>query len=227
MRPADLIPSRPGRAGGLLAGAAILVALAGCEVKQGRPDLVNGKRLFVQKCGACHVLQRAGTTGTSGPNLDQAFQAALGSGFNRTTVRGVVEEQILYPRRGSAMPAKLVVGRNAEDVAAYVALVAAKPGKDTGALVLGPTSGPGALFVQQGCGSCHTFAAAQSTGTTGPNLDQSLEGQSAAQIREAIVNPDARIAPGFRPGVMPSDYESKLTPEQLDQLADYLAKMRR
>ena len=208
-------------------GAAALTALAGCEVKQGRADLVNGKRLFVEKCGSCHVLARANTTGTIGPDLDAAFQRALEDGFRRGTIRGVVHEQILYPRAGSQMPAKLVTGEDAQDVAAYVAMVAARPGEDTGALVLGPTSGPGAVFVQQGCGSCHTLSAAQSTGTSGPNLDRVLAGQSVEQIRESIVNPNAEISPGFQPGVMPEDYGRRLTPQQLDQLAEFLARAAR
>lgn len=224
MRRAEPTLRRLRRAAVLAAGALALFAVAGCEVKEGRPDLVNGKKLYVQKCGSCHVLARAGTNGVVGPDLDQAFQAALGAGMNRSTVRGVVHQQILWPARGSQMPAKLVTGDDAQDVAAYVALAAARPGKDTGALALGPTSGPGALFVAQGCGSCHTFKAAQSTGTTGPDLDKVLTGQSPEQIRDSIVNPNAQITSGFPRGVMPEDYGRKLNPQQLEQLAEWLAQ---
>ncbi len=47
----------------LAAGAAALVALAGCSANEstGDADLVAGKKLFVQKCGSCHILNRAGT----------------------------------------------------------------------------------------------------------------------------------------------------------------------
>jgi cbb3-type cytochrome c oxidase subunit III len=31
----------------------------------------NGKQIFITKCGGCHTLKDAGTTGTQGPNLDQ------------------------------------------------------------------------------------------------------------------------------------------------------------
>jgi mono/diheme cytochrome c family protein len=129
-----LLPARLRRlavAGGALAA---LTVLGGCQVKSGQADLVNGKQLFVQRCGSCHVLGRAETRGNAGPNLDEAFQAALGDGLGRGTVRGVVHEQILYPSIGSQMPAKLVTGQDAEDVAAYVARVAARPGEDSGAL---------------------------------------------------------------------------------------------
>jgi mono/diheme cytochrome c family protein len=227
MPPADRSWRLLRRALGFAGGAAVLTALAGCEVKEGQPDLVNGKKLFVQKCGSCHMLARANTNGTIGPNLDESFHRAIEDGFRRSTIAGVVKMQILNPRIDSQMPSKLVTGDNAEDVAAYVAVSAAKPGTDTGPLALGPTSGPGALFVQQGCGSCHKLSAAQSSGTTGPDLDEALKGKSAAEIREAIVNPDAEVAPGFQPGVMPKDYGQKLNEQQLDQLADWLAKMAR
>ncbi|MDX6697597.1 MAG: hypothetical protein QOE65_994 [Solirubrobacteraceae bacterium] len=120
----------------LVAAATALFAAGGCgvQVKEGHGDLVNGKKLFVQKCGACHVLNRAGSKGTTGPNLDEAFQRAVRDGFKRDTIRSVVHGQILYPNLRGVMPAKLVTGDDAVDVAAYVGFAAAKPGKDQGAL---------------------------------------------------------------------------------------------
>lgn len=125
----------------LLAGAAATaMAVSGCSASNDNPDLVAGKQLFVQKCGSCHVLSRAGTKGVTGPNLDEAFQQSLAEGFGRSSVRSVVHKQILYPARGGmggmtgAMPAKLLTGDDADAVAAYVAKVVAKPGKDSGIL---------------------------------------------------------------------------------------------
>src|SRR4051794_13370927 len=108
--------------------------LSACAAKDPQADVVAGKKMFVQKCGSCHVLTRAGTKGTTGPNLDQAFQQSLSEGFGESAVRGVVYKQILYPARGGVMPAGLVDGESAHDVAAYVASVAGKPGKDAGRL---------------------------------------------------------------------------------------------
>jgi mono/diheme cytochrome c family protein len=118
----------------LVAGATLLAALAGCQAKQGTPDMVNGKKLFVGKCGSCHILARANAKGTTGPNLDQAFNRALHDGFKRDTIETVVEKQILYPNLNGVMPGKLVRGHDAQDVAAYVASAASRTGKDTGAL---------------------------------------------------------------------------------------------
>ena len=120
----------------LAAGATALFAAGGCgvQVKEGHGDLVTGKKLFVQKCGSCHILNRANAKGTTGPNLDQAFQRALKDGFKRDTIRSVTHGQILYPNLRGVMPAKLVTGTDAEDVAAYVGYAAARPGKDESAL---------------------------------------------------------------------------------------------
>ncbi len=120
----------------VLAAAASAVVAVGCgpTVSGGDGNLINGKRLFVSKCGACHVLSRAGSKGVTGPNLDAAYSAALRDGFPRSTYEGVVHRQILYPDTQGVMPADLVTGQDARDVAAYVAFAAGKPGKDEGAL---------------------------------------------------------------------------------------------
>src|SRR3954468_13931780 len=125
----------------LTAGGALLAA--GCgnqDVVTSNDNVVAGKQKFVQKCDSCHTLARAGTKGTVGPNLDAAFRQALIDGERRTTVRGIVHEQILYPANlknhstGTQMPPKLVDGQDAEDVAAYVATVVARGGEDAGLL---------------------------------------------------------------------------------------------
>src|SRR5512133_1287445 len=130
--------SRPGvRAGfaGLLAAVAAL-ALSACSAHPQAEDanLIAGKRLFVQKCGSCHVRARAGTKGTAGPNLDEAFQRAVKDGMPRSDFAGAIHGQILHPNRDGVMPAKLVTGDKAYDIAAYVAQSVAAGGKDTGLL---------------------------------------------------------------------------------------------
>jgi len=119
----------------LLLALAAPLALTACG-REETPDLVNGKTLFIGKgtCGSCHALKRAGTSGTQGPDLDQAFAQARRDGMDAETVEGVVLHQIGYPRRDSIMPADLVEGDDARDVAAYVGEVAGQPGEDTGEL---------------------------------------------------------------------------------------------
>lgn len=126
-----------GRRGALVATVAFTAlgaAFAGCggDIKGDRADMVHGKQLFVQRCGSCHTLARAGTRGTVGPDLDAAFAQSLADGMRRDTVEGVVHDQILYPI--TRMPAKIVKGDDATDVAAYVGHAAAARGEDQGAL---------------------------------------------------------------------------------------------
>jgi Cytochrome c len=80
-----------------------------------------------------------------------------------------------------------------------------------------------AVFLEAGCGNCHAFPPAGSTGTVGPNLAESLSGSDAASIREAIVDPNAEVAEGYTAGVMPDTYENQLSPEQLNDLVAFLA----
>jgi cbb3-type cytochrome c oxidase subunit III len=196
--------------------AAALVA-AGCGSAAATPEAgsaAHGKELFVERCGSCHVLADAGTQGTVGPDLDQAFSTPREQGFDESTIRDVVRGQIAYPTSEPVtgepgMPANLVTGQDAWDVAAYVASVAAKPGSG-GGQAAAPPADPKQLFTQQ-CGSCHTLADAGTTGTIGPNLDQAKPG-----LDRAI----AQITNGG--GGMPA-FKGKLTPEQITALSNYVA----
>jgi mono/diheme cytochrome c family protein len=108
--------------------AAGSLALSACG--RDNADLINGKTLFTSQCGSCHTLARAGSKGVQGPDLDHAFASARKDGMTAKTVSGIVEHQIGYPRRSSIMPAKLIKGDDAHDVAAYVGYAAGQPGKD-------------------------------------------------------------------------------------------------
>ena len=127
------------------ATAALLVGLSGCQLKNSGENVVQGKTDFVAKCGSCHTLKRAGTTGVTGPNLDAAFQQAREAGFGESAFQGIVYRQILQPNKepqadpltgknGAKMPAKLFTGDDARNVAAYVAGAVGKPGEDKGQL---------------------------------------------------------------------------------------------
>jgi cytochrome c oxidase subunit II len=77
------------------------------------------------------------------------------------------------------------------------------------------------IFAAQGCGSCHTLAAAGASGTVGPDLGK-LADTDEAFVRESIVKPSADVAQGFPDGVMPTDFADKLSTEELDALVKYL-----
>jgi plastocyanin len=114
---------------------ALALGTAGCSVKTGEnANLILGKQQFVAKCGSCHTLARANTKGIVGPNLDEAFRAGVAEAHGRTEIRGLVEYQVRFPNPEGVMPKELVHGSVTQDVAAYVADSAAKPGSDTGLL---------------------------------------------------------------------------------------------
>jgi cytochrome c oxidase subunit II len=75
------------------------------------------------------------------------------------------------------------------------------------------------------CGTCHTLADAGTNGTTGPDLDKVLKGKDAAFIKQSIQDPNAEIAPGYQPGIMPQNYGQSLSPAQLDALVKYLSEV--
>lgn len=79
------------------------------------------------------------------------------------------------------------------------------------------------VFEEQGCAGCHTLAAAGSTGTTGPDLDGALKGESTAFIKESIVDPNKEVASGYPPDVMPQTF-ADLPPDQLNALVSYLSE---
>ena len=110
----------------LLVAAALLGAGCGGEDVTGFEDAnrSGGKTLFVENCGSCHTLADAATAGTVGPNLDQALGYACQQGFDESTAFSVVHGQIDLAQ--GAMPADIVTGQEAVDVAAYVASVAGK-----------------------------------------------------------------------------------------------------
>ncbi len=226
------------------AGCLLLLLVAGCGgtvgYSKGTGDRAKGKELFTQKCGSCHTLADAGTKGQIGPNLDYAFLQSRRDGLGDDTVTQVVRGQIAYPvtrtSTGSAgMPADLVTGQDAEDVASYVAAVAGigSPTGPTGSASTPqpttptettpaettPSAGGGdaaagkKVFASAGCGGCHTLADAGSGGNVGPNLDTAKP--AAALVKTRVTNGK---------GAMPS-FKGQLSDEQIADVATYVSSV--
>jgi mono/diheme cytochrome c family protein len=227
----------------LCMSVAMMAVLGGCAVKHPTADVVNGKIMFQKSCGSCHTLSHANTSGTTGPNLDDAFRQDRADGFKSTSIQGLVDYWIRYPDTQGVMPQGLLKGQDAQDVAAYVAAVAGVPGKDTGALAAAggvsgtsPAAGKAVFTGVGGCGSCHTLAAAGTTGTVGPNLDTDLRANCATPqskairgatlqkcIETAITKPYAYIPSGYKAGVMPPNFAQTLKPNEITALVNFLS----
>ena len=195
------------------------LAVTGCGTDglvEETADPVQGKTVFQQTCGGCHTLREAVTQGSnpvrnpsSGPNLDDAFAAARMEGFDESAIRETVRHQIDYP--APPMPEDLLEDEDADAVALYVSLVAANP--DAKIQTTAPSGGgddPKSLFATN-CGSCHVLEKAGTSGTVGPNLDQSKPTFERAfeQIRTGG-------------GGMPA-FGDRLTDEQIRALARYVS----
>jgi len=79
------------------------------------------------------------------------------------------------------------------------------------------------VFASDGCGSCHTFEAANSTGTVGPDLNEYLApDDDKAGVEEMIVDPNSEIAEGYSSNVMPTNYGQNLSKKEVEQLVQFL-----
>jgi mono/diheme cytochrome c family protein len=224
-------PYRVGALGAGLVAAALLAAgcgTGGVASAGGQADTQSGQQLFTQSCGSCHTLQAAGTSGTIGPDLDNAFAADVAQGYPQSSIENVVLDQI---RLGSGeiatytngklgnfkvqptMPANIVKGQDAIDVAAYVASVAGQNGfakKTVSASSLGTD---GKAIVKAECASCHTLADAGITGTVGPNLDQLMP--SMDRVVRQVTNGGGGMPP----------FAGTLSAAQIQAVAKYVSSV--
>lgn len=217
------------------AACAAVLMLTGCGTGGYSTDGSQGagKQLFLDaNCGACHTLADAGTTGTIGPNLDNAFAQARESGMTSDTFSQVVRDQILFPitqtSTGSpGMPGPdqtLPVCTDGEDAGAFCVVDQHQAATDIGVYVGavagtgieaqppsggGPTDGK-SIFAAR-CGGCHTLADAGTSGNVGPNLDD------AQPPKDLVVD---RVTNGM--GGMPS-FKDSLDAAQIEAVAEYVS----
>jgi len=209
--------------------AALSFMLSGCGtggyVSSGSQGV--GKKLFVDRCGGCHTLADAGTSGTVGPNLDNAFEQSRQAGMTSETFTQVVAEQVRNPvtdpvtgQPGMPVPDQTLPpctdvqggfcvenqDQAIDDIATYVGSVAG-----TGKTAEKPTSGRDVFRTT--CGGCHTLADAGTSGNVGPNLDQ------ARPPKELVLD---RVTNGK--GQMPS-FKDSLDAAQIQAVADYVSSV--
>ncbi len=172
-------------------------------------DARGGRELFGEHCAVCHTLSAANAIGKVGPNLDQIHPPkalVLHTIANGCLPNATVNTQNQACLGQGVMPADVVTGKDAQDVASFVAEATSAKGSagtststattssasssvtttssssggssaststsSGGSSSTGVSLKAGMSVFQSTCAGCHTLAAAGSTGTVGPNLDQ-------------------------------------------------------
>ena len=139
---------------------------------------------------------------------------------------------------GSSMPAfPLLTDQEIEDVVTYVKSFREGGWEDAGPIQAAAEPVPIAgatgeeLFVNGGCNGCHQFDPVGAVGGVGPNLNDVGSRLSVDEITQSIVEPNAVTAENCPAGpcvagVMPQYFGERLTPEQIETLAGYLAEQK-
>jgi mono/diheme cytochrome c family protein len=111
------------------------------KAENDKPNIANGAKLFAARCSGCHTMDVAGAQGGATRVHDR--ERPDGPNFN---VRRETSDSVLYAIRnggfsGAIMPENIVVGREANDVAAFLSKYAGgeRKGND-----ITPQSQPGA-----------------------------------------------------------------------------------
>jgi mono/diheme cytochrome c family protein len=115
-----------------------VVVLAGCgerkiEVPKKDAAVHHGATLFNERCSGCHTLEAADARGSAPEGVVGKSERTDGPNFN---IRKENRDDVLFAIRnggfsGAIMPANIVVGRDAEDVALFVERYAGKKAPPT------------------------------------------------------------------------------------------------
>jgi len=134
------------RAAAALACAAALASLAACgqgkiEVPKQDAALHHGAELFYERCSGCHTLDAANARGSRPAGKVGGSERTDGPNFN---IRKENRDDVLFAIRnggfsGAIMPANVVVGRDAQDVALFVERYAGQKAPSTAGRQTGAT----------------------------------------------------------------------------------------
>lgn len=196
--PADLDGPRPARPHHRILAPVVAVAFAGAlavvphaqEFDQTKPlssadasDLTTGKRSYVAQCALCHGIDGSGGYGPS-LLVPVLRRAADDKGLIRLVEQGIPN---LMPGYGRANGPK-----RSWQLAAYVRTLNAGTTADAS-----PTGDAGrgkVIYQERGCASCHVVGGAGRA--FGPDLSEIGAQRGAAYIKQAVLEPSARVPEG-------------------------------
>jgi len=232
--------------------------LADYEVQQRAQLIEYGASVFVTNCTRCHGSQAQGITGVAPSLRDEAFftkrlgEVGWGGSLEDyivsvvTTGRQISTRPQLYTGATGTSPvmptwSEKFGGPLRDDqiraVAAFImnfepyalgqvaTLEPLAPLADEST----PEGRGQAVFLQAGCGACHTISGI-SSGNIGPVLDglvsragSRVSGLTAEDyIRQSIMDPSAYVVEGFSDGIMPPNIAEVLSEDQINDLVAFL-----
>jgi mono/diheme cytochrome c family protein len=214
------------------------------KVSSDKPNIAHGADLFAERCAGCHTMDLVGAQG--GATLIKDRERVDGPNFN---VRKETTDSVLYAIRnggfsGAIMPENIVVGNDANDVAAFLAKYAgsqrkpevtpAQPAGGGGANA-GPTTTPQTTSTPQNTTStgggtqqanaqakqaftqnCAACHTLKDAGATG-NVGPNLDDlkPDAPTVQRQVTNGG---------GGMPA-FKGTLTPAQIQAVAQYVSSV--
>ena len=165
----------------LFAGAGLFPLAAASQDSKASPttdDLARGKRIYVAQCALCHGIEGVGGRGPS-LNLPSLRRASDTAAIARIIQNGIP---------GTDMPGFWNLSENeARLVAEYVRTL----GRREEVKLAGDPAKGKAVFEAQGCTACHIVRG--QGGNLGPVLTEVGAARGAAHLREAIVDPGAKV----------------------------------
>jgi mono/diheme cytochrome c family protein len=114
-------------------------------VPKDKPRLAQGAVLFNMRCGGCHTLDAAATSGSKSKREVKGGERTNGPNFN---TRKEQKQDVLFAIRnggfsGAIMPANIVVGDDAQKVAEFLSAYAGKSGgQSSSSASVGSSGGP-------------------------------------------------------------------------------------
>jgi cytochrome c oxidase cbb3-type subunit III len=149
----------------------------------------TGQKRYLQLCAGCHARNGEGGQGEGqGPNLITSWEVRRAQDRD---LFGFIKSGV----KGTTMPAFALPDEQIWDMAAFVrslnapAIAVPVPGD--------VAAGEAVFFGKGGCSGCHTILGRG--GHLGPDLSNLGATRRLSEIREAIENPKAEAAPGYRP----------------------------
>lgn len=206
-----------------------------------------GEKIFYAK-GTCAVCHAIGQKGQRAPDL-QGVGARAASRNPGMDAKAYLIESLMKPGTyitegyENIMPRihKPPIGLNRSELWAIVTFLQSLGGTPdvrledipVTALAESPTSvarkgdveaGRAIFMGKGGCIACHKVAGVG--GPLGPDLTAIGAAQPVEYLEESILEPNARVIPGYLPNLMPQDVGDKLSVREFNNLIAYLASLR-